>query len=134
MTGGYVSIDDVTLYYIHDEFADIRTFQVGPSYSNKFDKDGVCSFRITDLEAGEKYGFRVRGLSGNRFSPWSEVMKVEEGMKDPESGIVLPAGGYAIPEGGTIIFNLQGIRIAGSVESLPAGIYITNGKKVMIRR
>lgn len=134
VTGGYVSIDDVTLYYIQDEFADIRTFQVGPSYSNKFDKDGVCSFRITDLEAGEKYGFRVRGLSGNRFSPWSEVMKVEEGMKDPESGIVLPSAAPAIPEGETIIFNLQGIRIAGPVENLPAGIYIINGKKVMIGR
>ena len=60
-------------------------------------------------------------------------MKVEEGMKDPESGIVLPSAAPAIPEGETIIFNLQGIRIAGPVESLPAGIYIINGKKRLVK-
>lgn len=133
VTGGYLALDDVMLYYIHDQFNDIRSIKVGPSYSENFVKDGVCTFRITDLEPGEKYGFRVRGLSGDRVSQWSEVMKVEEGMKDPESGLNLPSAAPAIPEGETIIFNLQGIHVSGTVENLPEGIYIINGKKRLVK-
>ena len=34
-------------------------------------------------------------------------------------------------EGETVIYNLQGIEVKGSLEQLPAGIYIVNGKKVI---
>ena len=34
-------------------------------------------------------------------------------------------------ESKTVIHNLQGIEVKGSLEQLPAGIYIVNGKKVI---
>jgi spore germination protein GerM len=33
----------------------------------------------------------------------------------------------------TIIYNLQGIRINSQIENLPAGFYIVNGKKIIIK-
>lgn len=134
VSGGYLCLDDVTLHYITDEFSDIRTYQVGPSFDASFEKGDICSFRIDGVDAGEKYGFRVRGLSEGRFSPWSQVMNVEEGMKDPESAIMLPETSPSVATGETVIFNLQGIRINDSIDRLPSGLYIINGKKVMIRR
>ena len=32
------------------------------------------------------------------------------------------------------IYTLQGKRVNGSLEHLPAGVYIVNGKKVVVRR
>lgn len=34
---------------------------------------------------------------------------------------------------GTSVYTLGGVRVAGSVESLPAGFYIVNGKKVLVK-
>ncbi|MDE5552240.1 MAG: hypothetical protein K2I91_03470 [Muribaculaceae bacterium] len=36
-------------------------------------------------------------------------------------------------EGVKSIYNLQGIRINKNVENLPAGLYIINGKKVLVK-
>ena len=36
----------------------------------------------------------------------------------------------AVPAG---VYNLQGIRVASSLENLPAGVYITGGKKVLVK-
>ncbi len=131
ITGGYLAIDDVTLYYMEDELSNIATFKVGPSYSDDFVKDGVCTFRITGLENSDKYGFRVRGLSGERVSLWSEIMRVEEGMNDPVSMIESISRNSA-DMNQAAIFNLQGIRIQAPADALPPGIYIINGKKVLI--
>lgn len=34
---------------------------------------------------------------------------------------------------GTSVYTIGGVRVAGSVESLPAGFYIVNGKKVLVK-
>ena len=134
VSGGYLLLDDVTVYYIHDRFSAIRTVNVGPAYDNPFTAGDVNSYRIDGLVAGEKYGFRVRAEAGGRFSPWSEVMNVEEGMEDPEDpnavGNIGDDTGYADEE--EIIYNLQGIRIKTSVHDLPSGVYIINGRKVAV--
>lgn len=146
VTGGYLCVDDVTLYYIHDRFSDIRTYQLGPAFSEMFEKNEVCSFRISGLEAGEKYGFRVRGIYDGRYSIWSEVMNVEEGMEDPERKPEPEPENPDDPDVGAVdvimsdqykqteIFNLQGIRIHENIDNLPAGIYIINNRKVLIRK
>ena len=38
----------------------------------------------------------------------------------------------AVPEN-TTIYTLQGIQINGSIENLPKGLYIQNGKKVYVK-
>ena len=134
VSGGYLLLDDISVYYIHDRFSAIRTVNVGPAYDNPFIAGDVNSYMIDGLMAGEKYGFRVRAEADGRFSPWSEVMNVEEGMEDPEDpnavGNIGDDTGYADEE--EIIYNLQGIRIKASVHDLPSGVYIINGRKVIV--
>ncbi len=70
-----------------------------------------------------------------RESPWSDVMKVEEGGTDPPLSALdkMPPGQIQNSEE-DVIFNLQGFRINAPASSLPAGIYIINGNKIMISR
>lgn len=32
------------------------------------------------------------------------------------------------------VFNIQGVKVSGNLENLPAGIYVVNGKKVLVRK
>lgn len=128
VSGGYVLLDDVTLKYTFDRFAQISTLGVGPSYNDTFDAGNFCSYLFKDLNDGE-YGYAVRGEAGDSFSQWSEIFKIDPDNKF--SGIE----STLIPERAseTVIYNLQGIRVSGSVDNLPDGIYIVNGRKMMIR-
>ncbi len=133
VTGGYLLLDDIKVNYITDQFSPIRDINVGPAYSQPFEDGPVCSCRIDGLTPGENYSFRVRGELNGRFSPWSDVMNVVEGMKDPE--VIDPSGVAAIDAAKALegtIYNLQGIRIMTPKEQLPAGIYIINGRKVKL--
>ena len=137
VTGGYIFLDDVTLHYIHDQFTPFRTYDLGPSFADSYIADSATdyAFRIENLVAGEKYAYSVRAVDGMRESPWSDVMKVEEGVTDPPLSALdkMPPGQIRNSEE-DVIFNLQGFRINAPASSLPAGIYIINGNKIMISR
>ena len=137
VTGGYIYLDDVTLHYIHDQFTPFRTYDLGPSFADSYIADSATdyAFRIENLVAGEKYAYSVRAVDGMRESPWSDVMKVEEGGTDPPLSALdkMPPGQIRNSEE-DVIFNLQGFRINAPASSLPAGIYIINGNKIIISR
>ena len=61
-------------------------------------------------------------------------------MANPKTGYFTGEGTTAISEinadaegGATIIYNLHGVKMHDDLQSLPAGIYIVNGKKVIVK-
>lgn len=132
VTGGYICLDDIRLYYIHDQMSPVRYVSVGPEFADQFCGGEICSFLIGELDPAEKYAFAVRGLYAGRHSMWSEIMKVEEGMEDPTVNVEEIAADIALPEEEITIYSLQGIRIRTSPDCLPPGIYIINGKKIYL--
>ena len=61
-------------------------------------------------------------------------------MANPKTGYFTGEGTTAISEinadaegGATVIYNLNGVKMQGDLQSLPAGIYIVNGKKVIVK-
>ena len=59
---------------------------------------------------------------------WKNFMYVEEYDVRGIEGVEMDAYNETAP-----IYNLQGVQMKESKENLPAGIYIINGKKVIIR-
>jgi len=64
--------------------------------------------------------------------------KVDVGMANPETGYFTkksPAGISAAPAStdvvATGIYTLQGVRLVGKLENLPAGVYIVDGRKMV---
>ena len=41
--------------------------------------------------------------------------------------------GYSGQSNGVEVYNLQGVKVADSLEDLPRGIYIVNKKKILVR-
>lgn len=135
VTGGFLCLDDIRLYYIHDQMSPITYISVGPDFADQFVDGEICSFRIGELDPTEKYAFAVRGLCDGRYSLWSEIMKVEEGMDDPtDVSVEEIAADVTRHEEESTIYSLQGIRIRTSPDRLPPGIYIINGKKIHLTK
>ena len=66
--------------------------------------------------------------------------KVDVLMANPKTGYFTGEGTTAISEinadaegGATVIYNLHGVKMHDDLQSLPAGIYIVNGKKVIVK-
>lgn len=135
VTGGYICLDDIRLYYIHDQMSPVRYVSVGPEVADQFCGGEICSFLIGELDPAEKYAFAVRGLYAGRHSMWSEIMKVEEGMDDPtDVSVEEIAADVTRHKEESTIYSLQGIRIRTSPDRLPPGIYIINGKKIHLTK
>ena len=130
VTGGYVLMDDITLHYVYDRFTPDNTVEVGPASGNAFGTNwsGNCHYRVTGLDATRRYAYSLTALNGSRRSLVSDVMPVED------TGINGVAGIDDSAEKATVVYNLQGIRIHTDVNELPSGVYIINGKKMMILR
>lgn len=60
------------------------------------------------------------------ISEGTNVVKIEKGLNNGVGG--LDAERNAAP-----VYNLQGVRVANGLENLPAGIYITRGRKVVVK-
>lgn len=126
VTGGFVLIDDITLHYVFDQFTPYTTLNVGPSYAASFDMESadICSYMVTSLDPVQSYAYSVQALDGERRSQKSAVLTIVPGTDS--------IGETVVPVEETVIYNLQGIRVRGDIDALPEGIYIINGKKVMI--
>ena len=84
------------------------------------------SYTFSNLNVTSKYGYRIRALSDETRSLWSE-----------EQEFIFPATGIQQVENSTIkiqsdIFDLNGRRMGNSIEGLAPGIYIRGGKKVVV--
>lgn len=91
-------------------------------------------------------GMGYSGGSGDILSPW-EYGWVGGGttticVESPKGNIVYgqpPVTGIKVisnnelSESASGVFNFQGIRVADSAENLPTGLYIVNGKKVIVK-
>ncbi|MGM9700473.1 MAG: BspA family leucine-rich repeat surface protein, partial [Prevotella sp.] len=65
---------------------------------------------------------------------------VDVTMANPETGYFTKGGATSVSaintdngNRATVIYNLHGIKMQGDLQSLPAGIYIVNGKKVIVK-
>ena len=68
----------------------------------------------------------TRNYRFNVTEPQTEVVISKKGSTgisniDAENAVAAP------------VYNLQGIKVSDTLEGLPAGIYITAGKKVMVK-
>lgn len=79
------------------------THVIGANGEVEPNEDGICEYWVGDNN--------------------KETVKLSKTSGVDEIGIA--------EEGETVIHNLQGIEVKGSLEQLPAGIYIVNGKKII---
>ncbi len=137
-SGGFMLVDDVTLHYLYDQFELLNSYKVGPAGSDSFQVlsgNGVCGYTLSGLDMSQDYAYNVKGIWGDRISLQSNMINVTEGQITDGIQII----NNASLNDSNIIYDLQGRRIAtvtadGKVSTkLPQGIYIVNGKKVVLK-
>lgn len=78
-------------------------------------------------------GSKVEGIYGKGYLSVSATLASVRGFRIGQGDVT----GIETAVGGTTsaaaVYTLGGVRVAGSVESLPAGFYIVNGKKVLVK-
>lgn len=67
-----------------------------------------------------------------------DANKTSVEMANPNSGYFVAVNPTALlpmfsPAGANGIYTLQGKRVRGNLQHLPAGVYIVNGKKVVVQ-
>ncbi|MCX4281249.1 MAG: M6 family metalloprotease domain-containing protein [Muribaculaceae bacterium] len=131
VTGGYVLIDDISLHYLYYQFSLSDSVMVGQNSNEKYeaDEDGCCFYQVSGLDSEGSYAYSVQGVSGDRTSIKSDIVNVES-----LSGMDIETLQEEDQLKDNIIYNLQGMRINRGLNSLPSGIYIVNGKKIIVRR
>lgn len=72
----------------------------------------------------------IKGLRGYFIKSGSQASTYAIELEGETTGIIDVRG--EVTEDGAV-FNLQGIRVANSVKNLPAGLYIVNGRKVLVK-
>ena len=112
---------------------------VGTLYANNNDiyyTSGIASFKVNtlNLEAGEKYTLSLPAgviYFGNADSGYSynKAFTYEFTYSAPTTGI-----DGIDAEAAVEVYNLNGVKVGDSLKGLAKGLYIVNGKKVMIRK
>ena len=137
-SGGFMLVDDVTLHYLYDQFALLSSYKLGPSGSDSFltyDASGICGYKVSGLDMSQDYAYNVKGVWGDRISLESNMINVTEGQITDGILTISNTDSHA----SNIVYDLQGRRIAtmtadGKLSTrLPQGIYIVNGKKVVLK-
>jgi len=78
-------------------------------------------------------GSKVEGIYGKAYLAVSGTNPVR-GFRLGEGDVTgIDRIESGVQAAGTSVYTLGGVRVAGSVESLPAGFYIVNGKKVLVK-
>lgn len=82
-------------------------------------------------ESGSKwYDLRVT-VKGDGDATQTQTMSPAIMIDRTGTGISQPVSGTSVSSGP--IYNLHGVQVSGNPSSLPAGLYIHNGKKIIIR-
>jgi hypothetical protein len=128
-----------------------------PGYLNTQDKTGECSF-ISGLTQGngeeiengavwemyyiENNGFAIKNVGTNLFLKDATAAKYRGRFyfnfrsENPTDIVTVPqADTYAEPSADDAVYSLQGVRMGtrSDLNSLPGGLYIVGGKKVLVR-
>lgn len=78
-------------------------------------------------------------VNGETVDPIADSDSYQLIVSEPETSIeILPAVGVGVSgisseETAAPVYNLQGVKVADNLRNLPAGIYIHNGKKVVVK-
>lgn len=108
---------------------EIRTYKI--FFNKTDDADLVMEFGIDALQNGVEKGVgcNLYGFGGVHVFFWGDKDQYE---KDYAAGIDTPAADL-LNDRSSAVYNLMGVKVAGSAKNLPKGIYISNGKKFVIK-
>lgn len=119
---GYLLIDDVSITYPYEVHTPIKTVSVDGDQTS-------CVF--TDLDASVLYSYTVVGRDGDRKSLVSNAVSVPQ--LDPTGIHEVDTKAETLTN--AAVFDLQGRRVGveQQLSSLPKGIYIVRGKKIVVK-
>ena len=136
------SLDEITIVFDNAETATVD-YEYGARMKN-FDSNAYYSevANITAVAGAEHPTFRLtfskkaEALGKYELSLYSGTFKLDGAKYSPAINLFYTLTtstgieSVTVEEGTTTIYSLQGILIDAEWESLPAGVYIVNGKKV----
>lgn len=119
---GYVLIDDVTLTYNYEVNTELQTVTV---------PDAKIYYNFTGLDNTRLYAYSVLAYKGDQTSIASKVVAVPQ---LDVTGIEVKTAD-ADTDTNAPVYDLQGRRVgtAGQLARLPKGLYVVNGKKVVVK-
>ena len=124
--------EDVALQVIHDHLSAVEN----PSTHNVFKGTQVHLVPVSTF-AAEPEDHKLTVLVNNEPIEAGEDGRYSFVVNDHTKVVAkyLPTGVESVnaDSDSKAVFNLQGIRVADSLENLPAGVYIVAGKKVNVR-
>ena len=94
-----------------------------------YPKKTLVEFPLNRLKAGHTYEVHVEiERDGQRVDVWNNITpRVQFAVAAPVSTDISTIEKASKT---SVVYNLQGIRIATPIDQLPKGIYIINGQKV----
>lgn len=142
--------DVVKLFYAAEPVDCTVTFSLGDGITANVAHDVICE--VEDLDAmlscfagtqinisKETQSIDVK-VNGDLLTPGEDNENYQFIVTSPQTNVEIIAKGSDGVEGitsdvmaETPVYNLQGVKVSDSLEGLPAGIYITAGKKVLVK-
>ena len=122
------------------DLTNFNTVNVSRMYGMFYGCSGLTTIYCDDTWQCEWSDGMFSGCEMLRGAVAYDAGRTDYTMANPETGY-FTSRTVAIPsistdescDGPTVIYNLQGIRMHDDLNSLPAGIYIINGKKVYVK-
>lgn len=109
--------------------SEVPTYQI--FFEKTDDSDLVVEFGMDALQNGvaKGVGCNLYGFGGVHVYFWGDKQKY---LEDYEAGIANTPVDLLGKKSG-VVYNLMGVKVANSKENLPKGIYISDGKKFVIK-
>jgi len=105
---------------------EVRTYSMG--YEKTTDADEVVEFGIDALNNGVPTGSgcNLYGFGGVHVYYWADKQNFTDGISDMPVDVLKN-------KQSTAVYNLMGVKVADSKANLPKGLYISNGKKFVVK-
>lgn len=99
---------------------EVRTYSI--YYDKATDADEVVEFGIDALD---NKGCNLWGFGGVHVYFWGDKQKYLDGISDVPVDV--------LTSGSSAVYNLMGVKVADTKANLPKGIYISGGKKFIVK-
>lgn len=108
--------------YTADE---VRTFSMG--YEKAADGDEIVEFGLDAMNNGAPMGIgcNLYALGGVHVYYWADKQNYVDGISEVASDVLKSNSGA--------VYNLMGVKVADTKADLPKGIYISGGKKFIVK-
>lgn len=105
---------------------EVRTYSMG--YEKAADGDEVVEFGMDALNNGNPtgYGCNLYGFGSVHVYYWADKKNFTDGISDMPVDVLKN-------KQNTAVYNLMGVKVADSRADLPKGLYISNGKKFVVK-